>query len=221
MLLTVIIYLVKVTAIELGENRRKRVLAIENLHAAVIAIFVLPPLYILQALTVDETPFLGGYFFSSFGISLSKCLLAASVIFVIYASNSYLRRNNRHLLEYPITLLLSVLLLLCLVGANNLMTLFLTIGGFSMTLYVLILFDLYARATREAAIKYFYLSAISAGLIIYGTLLLYCVTGTAAYAELRVALSNCEITSVSLVSVGLLFIIFGLFFKLSAFPTHL
>lgn len=96
-----------------------------------------------------------------------------------------MRRNVRHLLEYPVMLLLAILLLLCLVGANSLMTVFLCIGGFSICLYVLILFDLYARVTREAAMKYFYLSAMSAGLIIFGTFLLYSTTGTAMFADLR------------------------------------
>jgi len=118
-------------------------------------------------------------------------------------------------------LLLAILLLLCLVGANSLMTLFLCIGGFSVSLYVLILFDVYARITREAAMKYFYLSAMSAGLIVFGTFLTYTATGTAMFSDLRWAfLTRVDINPITS-STGLAFIIIGLFFKLSAFPAHL
>jgi NADH-quinone oxidoreductase subunit N len=96
-----------------------------------------------------------------------------------------MRHHRRHLLEYPIMLLLAILLLLCLVGANNLMSLFFAIGGFSITLYVLVLFDVSTRVSREAAMKYFYLSTISAGFIIFGTFLFYFSTGTAMFSELR------------------------------------
>ena len=133
-----------------------------------------------------------------------------------------MRRNVRHLLEYPVMLLLAILLLLCLVGANSLMSVFLCIGGFSISLYVLILFDVYARVTREAAMKYFYLSAMSAGLIIFGTFLLYSATGTAMFSELRWEFSVLKnFSNVASISTGLIFILLGLLFKLSAFPAHL
>lgn len=118
-------------------------------------------------------------------------------------------------------LLLAILLLLCLVGANNLVTMFLCIGGFSICLYILILADVFARATREAAMKYFYLSAMSAGLIIFGTFLVYSATGTAMFSGLRWTFLTCDNINPITGSTGLAFIILGLFFKLSAFPAHL
>lgn len=140
---------------------------------------------------------------------------------MLFASEHFVRHNRRHLLEYPIMTLLASLLLLCLMGANNLMVVFLSIGGFSIALYVLILFDVYARVSREAAMKYFYLSAMSAGLIIFGTFLLYSATGTASFSDLRCAfLARTDINWVAS-GTGLAFILFGFFFKLSAFPAHM
>jgi len=220
-LMAMIVYLIKVVGIELGRGRSKKVLAIECLAASQEALIFIVLICLIQVHSVETAPVLAGYFFSATGITLSKLFVAVASLFVVRISKNFLRRNVRHLLEYPIILLLAIVLLICLVGANNLMTMFLAIGGFSISLYVLILFDLYARVTREAAMKYFYLSAMSAGLIIFGTFLLYSSTGTAMFSDLRyVFLTGGNLNSVA-ISTGLLFILLGLFFKLSAFPAHL
>jgi NADH-quinone oxidoreductase subunit N len=220
-LLSMLVYLIKVIGIELGYGRRKKPLAIETLAAAQEALAFVIWLYLLQVYFTETTPILGGYFFWTSGIVVSKFFVAITSFFILHASEDFLRRNRRHLLEYPVMLLLAILLLLCLIGANNLMTVFLTIGGFSICLYVLILFDVYARTTREAAMKYFYLSAMSAGLIVFGTFLVYSTAGTVMFADLRwiflTAANNINLVS----GAGLAFLLFGLFFKLSAFPAHL
>jgi NADH-quinone oxidoreductase subunit N len=220
-LMAMVIYLIKVVGIELGRGRLKKALAIESLAAAQEGMVFVVWLYLLQIHFVETTAVLSGYFFWTSGIIVSKFFVAVTSLFITCASENFVRHNVRHLLEYPIMLLLAILLLLCLVGANNLITMFLCIGGFSICLYVLILFDVYARITREAAMKYFYLSAMSAGLIIFGTFLLYSATGTSMFSDLRWAfLSRADINPITS-SIGLAFIILGLFFKLSAFPAHL
>jgi len=186
-LLAMVIYLLKVVGVELGQGRAKKALAAECLEAAQDGFLLVVNLFVLQLFYTSSAvdPVLGGYFLSSWGIILAKFFVAVSSLFVLFASENYVRYHRRHLLEYPIMLLLAILLLLCLVGANNLMSLFFAVGGFSITLYVLVLFDVYTRVSREAAMKYFYLSTISAGFIIFGTFLLYFSTGTAMFSELR------------------------------------
>jgi NADH-quinone oxidoreductase subunit N len=132
--------------------------------------------------------------------------------------------HPRHLLEYPLVLTLAVLFMLLLVGSNHLVAAFISLVGFSLNLYVLVLFDASSAVAREAGVKYFYLSTISSGLILYGIFLLYIISGTGRFYEMQVALSTIVASSGpenSLLSLGITLILIGLFFKLSAFPGHL
>jgi len=83
--------------------------------------------------------------------------------------------HQRHLMEYPILILLTTLFLVILVSAYNLMTLFLAIIGFSLNIYVLLLYDSFSHSSREAGIKYYYLSTFSSGLIISAIFFAYLI----------------------------------------------
>ena len=78
-------------------------------------------------------------------------------------------------MEYPILILLTTLFLVILVSAYNLMTLFLAIIGFSLNIYVLLLYDSFSHSSREAGIKYYYLSTFSSGLIISAIFFAYLI----------------------------------------------
>jgi len=99
---------------------------------------------------------------------------------------------------------------------------FFALAGFSLNLYILVLYDGADAASREAALKYFYLSALSAGLILFGVLLLYTMYGDVTYGMIRfLARGEEDEGSSNVVRVGVLFVLLGFFFKLSAFPGHL
>lgn len=96
--------------------------------------------------------------------------------------------------------------------------------GFSLNLYVLILFDALSRLAREAGVKYYYLSTFSSGRLLYGIFTLYGAIQTANYSERGLRLSSDAlllIDSDALLNVGLRFFLVGIAFKLSAFPGHL
>jgi len=132
--------------------------------------------------------------------------------------------HTRHLLEYPLILTLSVLFMLLLVGSGHLVSAFLTLVGFSLNLYVLILFDATAAIAREAGIKYFYLSTISSGLILYSIFLFFIVIGTGHVYEIGHFLAT-ELEIITnaggVLQLALAILLVGVFFKLSAFPGHL
>jgi NADH-quinone oxidoreductase subunit N len=141
---------------------------------------------------------------------------------VLHLSAEYIREHTRHILEFSIVILVGVLLLLILVSANNLMLLFLSLAGFSLNLYILVLYDGADTASREASLKYFYLSTLSAGFILFGVLLIYTTIGDATYYTIRFYMSTpIDVHSRKILSIGVLFILLGFFFKLSAFPGHL
>jgi NADH-quinone oxidoreductase subunit N len=180
-------------------------------------------LYVIQLCgTIYNGPALYGYLYISRGLSASKLFVALASLFVLHLSGSYIREHTRHVLEYSVVVLLAVLLLLILVSANNLMLTFFALAAFSLNLYTLVLYDGLDYSSREAALKYFYLSAFSAGLILFGTALIYVTYGDATYGLIRFLSEQTLHPRDRLVTgVGVLFILLGFFFKLSAFPGHL
>lgn len=120
-------------------------------------------------------------------------------------------------------ILIAVLLLLVLVSSSNLLLLFLVLAGFSLNLYILVVFDAADAASREASLKYFYLSTLSTGFILFGTLLIYVILGDVSYRFISLCTDGAMLSlrKMSIISSGVVFIVIGFLFKLSAFPGHL
>jgi len=207
----------------LGKEHSKRFLAYASWRALTAGLFVLLFVYLLQFIfdSGAET-ILGGYFATSRTITLLKLVTLASVVFVLDGSETFMRQHSRHLLEYPIMVALTTFFMLLLISANHVMSTFLSLVGFSLGLYVLILYDANRRPSREAGLKYYYLSTLSSGFILYGILLIYTLTGTGAFDELFLLLNTRPyFHENTLLRTALLLALVGFFFKLSAFPGHL
>jgi len=171
---------------------------------------------------IPTGPVLGGFFEISVLSSLLKLVALSSACFVLDFSESYLREHSRRLLEYATIIAFTTFFMLLLVSAAHLMSLFLSLVGFSLGLYVLIMYDASLAPSREAGLKYYYLSALSSGLILYGLILLYITGATGSFAELFVLFStNLPPKSLLLACTATLITIIGFFFKLSAVPGHL
>lgn len=155
-----------------------------------------------------------------------KIIIILTIILIMRASNNSFTKHPRHLMEYPILLLLTTIFLLFLISSFNFITMFLAILGFSLTLYVLLLTDSFNHASREAGIKYFYLSSVSSSLMICGIFLIYLIFHTTSFMAITWLLANWKYYNnldynAFLFTVMLYFLIFGFFFKLAAFPCHL
>lgn len=223
MLATMITYLLGLVAVELAANRSPKALAIECWRAACCALVFVSILYSIQLVgTIQNGPAASDYLYISRGLTASKLLVSLTSLFVLHLSAGYIREHTRHILEFSIVILIGVLLLLILVSANNLMLLFLSLAGFSLNLYILVLYDGADAASREASLKYFYLSTLSAGMILFGILLIYTTVGDVTYYAIRFYMDySSDNHARSVMSAGVLFILLGFFFKLSAFPGHL
>lgn len=180
-------------------------------------------MYFIQLLGLTYSgPAIHEYLYISSGLTASKLFVAVTSLFVLHMSSTYVREHARHILEFSIVILIGVLLLLILVSANNLMLLFLSLAGFSLNLYILVLYDGADAASREASLKYFYLSTLSAGMILFGVLLIYTTVGDVTYHAIRFYMDSSEdMHARTVTSAAVLFILLGFFFKLSAFPGHL
>ena len=185
-------------------------------------------LYFIQVFMFLKTPtitFNGHAIVDSYTQVLKLVILATTWV-LLTTSQSYITRHPRHLMEYPILLLLTTIFLLLLVSSYNLMTLFLSIIGFSLNVYVLLLYDSFNHASREAGIKYFYLSTFSSGLIISGIFFAYLIFHNLSFISIFWILHHWSFSSgiamqKMLLHVMIYFLTFGFLFKLAAFPCHL
>jgi NADH-quinone oxidoreductase subunit N len=122
--------------------------------------------------------------------------------------------------EFPVLMLFSTVGMMIMAGASNLMTLYLGLELMSLALYVLAAFARDDVRSSEAGLKYFVLSSLASGLLLYGISLVYGFSGTMDLGRLHDLLVKPEGVTSGLV-VGIVFVLVGLAFKVSAVPFHM
>ncbi len=146
-----------------------------------------------------------------------KILILLSSLFVLNSSKSFILDNKLDKFEYPIIILLSILGMFFMVSSNDLILFYLGLELQSLSLYILASIDRDNLRSTESGIKYFVLSALSSGLLLYGCSLLYGFTGSTNF-EIIASQLNKENTGAVFAMV---FILVGLAFKVSAVPFHM
>ncbi len=146
-----------------------------------------------------------------------KILILISSLFVLNSSKIFIIENKLDKFEYPIIILLSILGMFFMVSANDLILFYLGLELQSLSLYILATIDRDNLRSTESGIKYFVLSALSSGLLLYGCSLLYGFTGSTNF-EMIAGQLNKENTGAVFAMV---FILVGLAFKVSAVPFHM
>ena len=142
-------------------------------------------------------------------------LLAAFLVLVI--SSNYLRVFKIFKIEYPILILSSVLGMMIMISSNDLIVFYMGLELQSLALYVLATFNRDQLKSSEAGLKYFVLSALSSGLLLYGCSLIYGFTGSTNFNIIADQLTSDKYT----LTFGIVFILVGLAFKISAVPFHM
>ena len=146
-----------------------------------------------------------------------KCLLYLSGIFVMLSSTRYLILIQIFKIEYPILLLSSILGMSIMISSNDLIVFYMGLELQSLALYVLASFKRESSLSAESGLKYFVLSALSSGLLLYGCSLIY---GYAGSTNFDIISSNINSVNYGL-TLGIVFILVGLAFKISAVPFHM
>ena len=142
-------------------------------------------------------------------------LLAAFLVLII--SSSYLKTFKIFKIEYPILILSSVLGMMIMISSNDLIVFYVGLELQSLALYVLATFNRDQLKSSEAGLKYFVLSALSSGLLLYGCSLIYGFTGSTNFEIISYQLGANEYA----LTFGIVFILVGLAFKISAVPFHM
>ena len=145
-----------------------------------------------------------------------KSIILISAFFVMFSSYSYVKINNILKIEYPILILCSLLGMLVMISSNDLIVFYIGLELQSLALYVLASFNRDNLLSSESGLKYFVLSALSSGLLLYGCSLIYGFSNSTNFEEISQNF-NFEYG----VIFGMVFVIVGLAFKISAVPFHM
>ncbi len=149
-----------------------------------------------------------------------KAFFIALGIVVVLASIDYVKRNLEYPGEYYGILLFTVVAMLLLTAAGELLTAYISLELLSFGLYVLVAYDRYNAKSNEGATKYILLGAFSSALLLYGISQVYGLLGTTRFDEISAALAASDALSPGLI-LGMALIVAGLGFKLAVVPFHM
>jgi NADH-quinone oxidoreductase subunit N len=162
------------------------------------------------------TTFGGSFIVDDFARFLKILTLVGSAATLILSAE-FLADPSRRIFEYSILVLLSSLGMMVLISAGDLIMLYLGLELMSLALYVVAASNRDNAKSTEAGLKYFVLGALSSGMLLYGASLIYGFTGTVSFAGIA---AGAKTGSIGIV-FGLVFLLAGLCFKVSAVPFHM
>ncbi len=179
-------------------------------------------LILLLALLINLSPAKNISLFGSSYIidnlsNFMKIIMVASGIFVFLTSSKYLKLTNIFKIEYPVLILSSMLGMMVMISANDLIVFYMGLELQSLALYVLASFNRENLLSSESGLKYFVLSALSSGILLYGCSLIYGFSGSTNYNLIAQNILHSDYGF----TFGIVFILVGLAFKISAVPFHM
>ena len=149
-----------------------------------------------------------------------KILTTLGAAACLIISKNYFIDTKINRFEIPTLLLFSTLGMLLMISSKNLMIMYLAIELQSLSLYVVASIKRNSIESAESGVKYFILGALSSGILLYGFSLVYGFTGQTSFDGIYLSLSQVEKLPIGLV-FGLVFVLVGLAFKVSAVPFHM
>ncbi|KIC47093.1 NADH-quinone oxidoreductase subunit N [Ruegeria sp. ANG-S4] len=160
-----------------------------------------------------------GMFIDDSFARFAKVAILLSAAAVLLMSQDYMARRDLLRFEYPLLVALAAVGMMMMVSAGDLMSLYMGLELQSLSLYVVAALRRDSAKSTEAGLKYFVLGALSSGLLLYGASLVYGFTGTTLFSGIIQTVQEGDV-SLGLL-FGLIFLISGLAFKVSAVPFHM
>jgi len=164
-----------------------------------------------------QVAFFGAYISDGFAKFMKVLVLIGSIVTLTMANEFFIREKTARY-EYPLLIVLATIGMLVMISANDLISLYLGLELQSLAAYVIASFHRDDARSTEAGLKYFVLGALSSGMLLYGSSLVYGFTGTVSFPEIALALAGGANAGVIF---GLVFVAAGLAFKISAVPFHM
>ena len=185
-----------------------------------IALLVITGFVLLNQVGFDRQLTFNNMFVSdSFAIFTKVLILIGSGVAMLISTN-YLKDHEIAKFEYPILILLATLGMMLMVSANSLLSLYMGLELQSLALYVLAAMNRDRTRSTEAGLKYFVLGALSSGMLLYGISLIYGFSGSVNFDVLAETLKGGADASLGVI-IGMVFMIAGFAFKVSAVPFHM
>ena len=188
-----------------------------NLVTNINYIIIISLLLIIFNSFSDTGNLFSNSFVSNSFTNFFKILILLGTLFVMLITQDFIKETKINYFEYPLLLLFSVLGMFFMISSNDLMSFYLGLELQSLALYILASIDRDNLKSNESGIKYFVLSALSSGLLLYGCSLLYGFTGSTNFEEINLKI---ELENTGAV-FAMVFILVGLAFKVSAVPFHM
>ena len=199
----------------LGVFKKNSSKLIQNISLIVLLISAV--IIFNETLGIQETLVFNGSVIIDYLSSFMKIITLLAAFLVLVISSSYLSTFKIFKIEYPILILSSVLGMMVMISSNDLIVFYMGLELQSLALYVLATFNRDQLKSSEAGLKYFVLSALSSGLLLYGCSLIYGFTGSTNFNLIASQLNSNEYA----ITFGIVFILVGLAFKISAVPFHM
>lgn len=166
---------------------------------------------------VGKSAFSGGFILDEFA-GFAKVLIMLGLAASLILAKHYLAQIQTLKFEYPILIMLSGIGMMIMVSANDMLTLYVGLELQSLALYVLAAIRRDHIRSAEAGMKYFILGAMSSGMLLFGVSLIYGYTGSLMFEEIAAALAGLPQLGPA---IGMVFVLAGLAFKISAVPFHM
>lgn len=160
-----------------------------------------------------------GLFVADSFAAFSKILIYIAAAVSLIAAAGWFGRDGDYRAEYPVLVLLSAVGMGMMASAGDLLTLYVGLELQSLAAYVLASFQRKDTRSAEAGLKYFVLGALASGILLYGVSLLYGFTGSTLFGNIAIALGHDGISTGEL--FGIVFVLAGIAFKVSAVPFHM
>jgi NADH-quinone oxidoreductase subunit N len=161
----------------------------------------------------------GGQYRADAFAAFSKLLIFAASAVAIIMAPGFFRREGEMQGEYPVLILLAAVGMSIMVSAGDMLMLYVGLELLSLSSYVLASFMRRDTRSAEAGLKYFVLGALASGILLYGISLLYGFTGSTMFVDISAALGRDGVSTGEL--FGLVFVLAGIAFKVSAVPFHM
>ena len=199
----------------LGVFKKNSSKLIQNL--SLIVLLITSVITFNETLGIEETLLFNSSVIIDYLSSFMKIITLLAAFLVLVISSNYLKTFQIFKIEYPILILSSVLGMMVMISSNDLIVFYMGLELQSLALYVLATFNRDQLKSSEAGLKYFVLSALSSGLLLYGCSLIYGFTGSTNFNIIANQLNSNEYA----ITFGIVFILVGLAFKISAVPFHM
>ncbi|WP_440932121.1 NADH-quinone oxidoreductase subunit NuoN [Candidatus Pelagibacter sp.] len=170
-----------------------------------------------ETLTVENTLLFNGSVVIDYLASFMKFITIIAALMALIVSSNYLKTFKILKIEYPILVICAVLGMMVMISSNDLILFYIGLELQSLSLYVLSSFNRDEVKSSEAGLKYFVLSALSSGLLLYGCSLIYGFSGSTNFEIIANNLDSDQYV----LTFGIVFILVGLAFKISAVPFHM